>query len=237
MRSAILFTAGLLTWLPAVHAEPRLGAYAIPGVFEPDKSGNYDKVLAKVAKDSGLKLDYVVLAPGRLETDFKDQKFDCVIPLDARFWSSNDKTFNSEPLNVAKIYLFSRATEGPYWNLDQVKGKRIGVRRGMPYGPVFDGSGLQAEVVNDDDQNVQKLAANRIDAFLAYVPDMWEWSKEKQRPLPNHDQTKPFETHKDAFLCRDTAETRAFAKTFNDAVIKIRAAGQLQQMLGSSYVP
>jgi ABC-type amino acid transport substrate-binding protein len=236
MKSIILFAMGLFAWLPAADAEPKLGAYAIPGVFEADKSGTYDKVLAQIAANSGLQLNYAVLAPGRLEADFKSQNFDCIIPLDARFWGDG-KLANSEPLNIAKIYLFSRTGEGPFTSLEQLKGKRIGARRGMPYGPAFDSSGVKAELVNEDDQNVQKLMAKRIDAFLAYVPDMWEWSKNKQQPLPNHDKGKPFETHKDAFLCRDSAETRAFLKAFNEAVIKMRASGQLQQLLGSSHVP
>lgn len=237
MKRTFCLAIGLFAAAATVEAAPKLGAYAIPGVFELDKTGSYDKALARVASEAGLSLDYAVLAPGRVEDDFKQHKLDCVIPLDARFWSSAEKVINSEPLNVAKIYVFSRAGDGPYTSVEQLKGKRVGARRGMPYGPKYDGSGIKAELVNDDGQNVQKLNAKRIDAFLAYVPDMWQWASASKQPLPNHDEQQPFDIHKDAFLCRDTAATREFLKAFDAAVVKIRASGELQRILGSSYVP
>lgn len=237
MKPAIFLTLGLLAGAACVQAAPKLGAYAIEGVFEPAKTGVYDKVLTQLSKQSGLALDYAVLAPGRAEEDFKQHKLDCVIPLDSRYWSGAGNFINTQPLNVAKIYLFSRPTEGPYTSLEQLKGKRIGARRGMPYGPKYASSGVESELVNEDDQNVQKLNAKRIDAFLAYVPDMWQWASDKKQPLPHYDQAHPFDTHADAFLCHDTADTRAFLKVFDAAVVKMRASGELQKLLGSSYVP
>jgi ABC-type amino acid transport substrate-binding protein len=237
MKRALCLAIGLIAAAATVEAAPKLGAYAIPGVFELDKTGSYDKALARVASEAGLSLDYVVLAPGRIEDDFKQHKLDCVIPLDARFWSSTEKVVNSEPLNVAKIYVFSRAGDGPYTSVEQLKGKRVGARRGMPYWAKYDRSGINVELVNDDGQNVQKLNANRIDAFLAYVPDMWQWARDSKQPLPNHDGQQPLAIHKDAFLCRDSAATREFLKAFDAAVVKIRASGELQRILGSAYVP
>jgi ABC-type amino acid transport substrate-binding protein len=232
-RILLIVTATLLAG--QAHAAPKIGAQAIPGVFEVDKSGDYDKVLAQIAA-SGVPLDYVVVAPGRAEAEFKEGKLDCLAPADARFWTTQEKLVNSEPLNVAKIFLFSRPGEGPYTSLDPLKGKRLGARRGLPYGPKLAASGVVPELVNEDDQNVQKLAAKRIDAFLAYVPDMWLWAADKKQPLPNHDKNTPFDVHRDALLCRDTPEVRAYLKSFDAQVSKMRSSGELQKLLGPSFV-
>jgi ABC-type amino acid transport substrate-binding protein len=238
-RMALLATVATVAAGTALsaHAQVRLGAYAIPGVFEADKSGDYDKVLARLAASGGPKLDYVVAPPARLEDDFKAGKLDCIIPLDARFWVEPGKFVNSEPLNIAKIYIFSRAADGPYTSVAQLKGKKVGARRGMPYGPKFDAAGLTVDLVTEDNLNVQKLLANRIDAFVAYVPDMWQWAADKKQPLPHHDAAKPLETHKDAFLCKDSPAARDFVKAFDAATVKLRGTGELQKMLGASYVP
>jgi hypothetical protein len=235
MRLVVAAVMGVLACAPAQSA-PKVVAMAIPGVFETDKSGDYDKVFARM-QAGGAAVDYAVLAPGRAEAEFRERKFACFVPFDVRFWSGAEKLVNSQPVNVAKIYLFSRPGEGPYTSLDQLKGKRLGARRGLPYGPKLGSSGLTPELVNEDDQNVQKLAAKRIDAFLAYVPDMWLWAAEKKQPLPNHAKDQPFEVHNDALLCWDTPENRAYLKTFDAMMLKLRASGELQKILGPSFVP
>lgn len=219
------------------QAQLRLGAYAIPGVFESNKTGDYDKVLARLTASGGPKMDYAVAPPARIDDEFKSGKLDCIIPLDSRFWHESGKFFNSEPLNIAKIYIFSRNGEGPYTSPDQLKDKRVGVRRGFNYGPKFDAAGLKPSEVNDDNVNVEKLNGNRIDAFVAFVPDMWQWAAEKKQALPNHKADSPMETHKDAFLCIDTPATRDFVKSFDASLVKLRASGELKKMLGTSYVP
>ncbi|MDB5820022.1 MAG: hypothetical protein JWQ11_3662 [Rhizobacter sp.] len=218
-------------------AEPKIGATLIPGVFEADKSGDYDKAMAALRTASGLALEVLSQPPARVEEDLRQHKIDCMVPFDVRFWTGSEKLVNSEPVNVAKIFIFTKAGDGPYTSLEPLKGKRVGGRRGLNYGPKVDAAGMKLDPVNEDDQNVQKLDSGRIDAFLAYVPDMWIWAAEKKRQLPNHDAAHPFEVHNDALLCHDTPETRAFLKTFDAAVVKLRASGEMKKLLGASYVP
>ena len=90
------------------NAQVKLGAYAIPGVIETNKSGDYDKIIAKIGAVTGNTINYEVLPAAQLESAFRSGKIDCFFPLDARFWDGKEK-LNSEPLNVAKIYIFSKA--------------------------------------------------------------------------------------------------------------------------------
>ena len=238
MRTLIARTvtlASLLVSFTAV-AEVKLGAYVIPGVLEVNKSGDYDKILTKVGEAGGVAVNYSVLPAARLEDEFKAGNLDCIFPLDARFWDGKEK-LNSEPVNVAKIYIFSKAGDGPYTNLDALKGKTVGVRNGISYGPKTNTTAVKFDAVSDDDKNVQKLNAGRIAAFLSFVPDMWFWSKEKKMALPNYDPKQPLDTHKDAFLCRDSKSTQDFVKQFNAGVVKLRGSGELKALLGDSYVP
>jgi ABC-type amino acid transport substrate-binding protein len=221
----------------AANAEVRLGVYAIPGLFTADKSGDYDKILSRAFAIANLDVSYIRAEPEQIEADFKSNKLDCVIPLDERFWSESGKFFNSAPLNTAKIYIFSGKDDGPYTSFEQLKGKKVGARQGMPYGPKFDAAKLNAVLVNDDDENAKKLAAGSIDAFVAYVPDMWVWSVTRRSTLPNHDRAKPADVHRDAFLCRDTQAARDFVKAFDNAVKTMKSSEELQKLLGRSYVP
>lgn len=237
---SILVAALAASLAVSLHAaEVKIIGYQIPGVVETDKSGTYDKIVAKIAADTNSPVNYTSLPAARAEDEFKRGHFDCIFPLDARFWTNSEKgkLINSEPINVAKIYIFSKAGEGPYTSLEPLKGKVVGLRRGFSYGPKTADSGVNFEEVTDDDQNVYKLKMGRISAFMAYVPDMWFWAKDKNQSLPNHDASQPFETHKDAFLCRGGPATEAFIKTFDAGLIKLRNAGELKSMLGETYVP
>jgi ABC-type amino acid transport substrate-binding protein len=237
MRFKLIVICCAMFMLPGVGAaEVKLGVVAIPGVLEADKSGDYDKVLARVGAVAGKPFKYVVLPPNRIEADLKSGDIDCLLPMDARYWKEKGNYVNSEPLNVAKSYFFSRQGDGPYTSLDQVKGKTIGIRTGLPYGPKLDGY-TQLAAVASDDQNVQKLNSKRIDVFLAYMPDMSIWAKEKKAALPSYKADTPFDTHRDAFLCRNTPEVQEFLKAFNPAVVKLRDSGELKKLLGDSFVP
>lgn len=238
MRTLITCTLTMATVLASLtaQADVKLGAYVIPGVLETNKSGDYDKILQKIAEAGEVPVNYAVLPAARLEDEFKAGSLDCIFPLDARFWDGSEK-FNTEPINVAKIYLFSKAGDGPYTSLDALKGKTVGVRNGISYGPKAKTTVVKFDAVADDDKNVQKLNAGRIAAFLSFVPDMWFWAKDKKQALPNFDPKQPLDTHKDAFLCRDSKATQDFVKKFNAGVVKLRSSGELKALLGDSYVP
>jgi len=229
-------TIGAMLLPLAAWADVKLGAYVIPGVLETNHSGDYDKILKKVGMAGGMPMSYAVLPAARLEDEFKAGSLDCIFPVDARFWGGSEK-LNTEPLNVAKIYIFSKAGDGPYTNLDALKGKTVGVRNGISYGPKANTTAVKFDPVADDDKNVQKLNAGRIAAFLSFVPDMWFWSKDSKQALPNYDPKQPFDTHKDAFPCRDSKAVQDFVKQFNSLVVKMRGSGELKALLGDSYVP
>lgn len=234
--SITLFVISLLFLSSVRGAEVNLGAVGIPGLLTQDKSGTYDKILARVGVVRGKPINYIVLSPARAESGLRSGALDCIIPFDHRFFTSAETLLNSAALNTAKIYLFSRPGEGPYNNLEQLSGKIVGIRRGMPYGPKLDEK-VKTEAVNNDDQNVAKLALRRIDAFLAYVPDMWLWAKKNNTALPNYSVDKPIDIHQDAFLCRDSVETRKFLQSFNKALGTMQKSGELRTLLGEFYVP
>jgi hypothetical protein len=99
----IVISVGLLALSNAIAGagEVKLGVVGIPGVLEVNKSGDYDKVLARVAAVAGKPFNYVVLPPNRIEAELKSGDIDCLLPMDARYWKEKGNYVNSEPLNAA----------------------------------------------------------------------------------------------------------------------------------------
>lgn len=244
MRFDFLFFISLvLQFGHLVHAESvsendsiQIVGYEIPGIIERNKKGHYDKVIQKVFEDEKLNVVYTVRPTARANAEFEAKKVDCIFPIDKTFYTSNLQLVNSEPINNAKVYIYSREGEGPWHSAEQIKGKRIGFKLGVPLGPKWESSGLKGVGVVHDEQNVDKLNNHRIDAFLAFVPDMTDLLLEKKIKIPSFDQTHPFDIHHDALLCYDNDKTKLFLQQFNQSILKLKKNGELKKLLDHSYV-
>jgi len=194
--------------------------YDIPAILQLDKQGQYDQIISAVQRQQNEQWNYTVAPPGRVDKLFDLNKADCIFPFDKRF-HKNSNTVNSLPVHVAQAYIYSLPHLPPIKSLTELKGKRIGARTGMLYGPEFDKLNLDIKYVTQIEQNIDKLLSGRIDAFVAWAPDSIAAFKRKNI-TPTSD-TRPFITHNDAFLCHDTPKSRAFINSFNKALRKITA--------------
>ena len=189
----------------------------IPGLHQKDGQGDYDKIINKSVVKSGL-AKLVVLPPARTVAKFKQCSNCCYSPANKNpeFYDFGANYVETKPMGVAKIYIFTRSGEKVISSLSQLKGKRVGARRGMPYGKTFDNSGLKVELVNTIAQNIKKLKVGRIYAFIAYIPDAYTvFEKMGMKPLP-HAKDKPVAVHEDNLVCKGVSPS--FIKKFNKAL-------------------
>lgn len=121
-----------------------------------------------------------------------------------------------------------------WYSIAGLKGKKVGIRHGMPYGKTFDGAALKVEIASTLASNFKKLQRGRLDAVVAYIPDAYIYFMEQGiEPFP-HDVDKPLVTHDDALLCRGVAPS--FIDTFNRGLKVLRDSGKLKNILGDGYV-
>lgn len=233
-KSIQLFLACCLLCCTQLNAAVTLGAYDIPTLLQKDGKGSYDLIFAEVNKIAGKNWRYQVLPPSRVDKDFASKVLDCIIPLDKDFFAGGN-VMQSDFFNMAKIYIFTKEGSQPLAGVADLKGLKVGARRGMPYGPEFDAAGLKVNYSNTIEQNIKKVQAGRIDAFVAYVPDAWFAFKSLGlKMLPHNDV--PMIVHEDGFLCHDTPDSRLFIKEFNTALTQLKNSGKLKTMLGDTYV-
>ncbi len=190
-------------------------AYDIPDVLQSNKQGMYDKLIAKAASNQQQPWDYTIAPPARVDEMFNQKLVDCIIPFDTAF-HQNKQTINTLPLYVATARIYSRRQI--IQQLQDLKGLRVGARKGMLYGPEFDKLKLNVNYVTRIEQNIDMLSADRIDAFVAWSPDAEAAMNKKAVTFL---RSEPFIAHNDAFLCHDTPKTRAFVAQFNQGLKSI----------------
>lgn len=200
--------------------EIKLMAYDIPSILQKDKQGEYDLLIAKVKALKKQNWKYEIAPPGRVDQMFESKLIDCILPYDKAFYY-NKNTLNSAPLNkaTARIYTLDKKLV----KLSDLKGKRVGARTGMIYGPLFNAANLDLHYVSRIEQNIDKLLSKRIDAFVAWSPDVEAILQSKKVSLI---RSEPFIIHNEAFLCHDTAKARVFIKVFNDGLAKAQSEKQ-----------
>lgn len=197
----------------------KLAAYDIPALLQKDGKGKYDVLIKRFGQQVNKLWQYDILPPSRADRLFAIKAIDCIVPYDAYF-SPLENVINSSPLDVAKAYVFTAEDTAPIQHLAELTGKRVGARNGMLYGGEFDNKKFNIQLVEAIKQNIDKLQAGRIDAFVAWAPDVFYTFKELgMEALPHAD---PFVIHKDAFLCHNTPQAQQFIDEFNRGAMQFK---------------
>lgn len=187
----------------------------IPGLFQKDGNGSYDKIVTRTVVNSGhAKLE--ILPPDEAFKKFENCTECCIAPanLDPDFYSFGSNVVATNSMFASKIYIFTAKDQPALDSLDQLKEKKVGIRTGMPYGNVFKSAGLETYAVPDIKWNIQQLDAGRIDAFVAYVPDAYTAFDEMGvEPYP-YVKKSPLAIHPDALVCRGVSDD--FINAFNN---------------------
>ena len=213
----------------------KIYAIDIPGIFQQDKQGAYDKVLQKTRILNKL-ATLEIYPPARAQLMFKYCTNCCFTPANAlkQFYFFDNNVVETDAMNIAKIYIFVKEGRQPINKLSALKGKNIGARTGMPYGNILKNTQFNIDYVDTIEQNIKKLALGRIDAFIAYVPDAYNvFNKLNMKPLP-HNKAKPLAIHPDRLVCKNV--DHSLISTFNKNLNKLKENKNLKTLLGNSYI-
>ena len=195
-------------------AQVKVIGIEIPGLHDKSGNGEYDKIVNKALVSKG-KAILKVLPPARAEAEFKNCNNCCFSPANKNpdFYDFGSDIVQTKPMNTAKVYIFTAPGSTIISSLDGLKGKKIGTRKGMPYGNAFNNAGLTVNEVSDIEKNITKLKNGRIDAFVAYVPDAYIAFDAMGIPAFPHAEDKPIATHPDSLVCRGV--DKEIINTFN----------------------
>lgn len=234
----LLLLIVLLTALsPSTQAQAPVTIIAldIHGLHQLDGQGSYDRILHKLLIQPGIaKID--VYPVSRAERNFEQCQRCCLSPANnqSEFYKFRNEVIETEPMNTAKVYIFVPKDQQPLSRLEQLRGLSVGARRGMPYGNSFEQAKLSIEYVTTLKQNIQLLEKGRIDAFIAYAPDIYQaFAKHGSPPFP-HTPHQPVAVHPDGLVCRGVPNS--FIERFNYGLNKLRTSGELKEILGSTYL-
>jgi hypothetical protein len=226
----------LSCWLAPCLATPQIAVYHLEGLHNQQQSGSYDTLILKV-KDLGVDLNLQFSPILRAKHSFNNNEIDCISPADSSGDPYPFPTVQTSPINMAKAYIFRRKGDSIIGDPMQLAGLKVGIRTGMNFGNDFEKIKklVHIELVRDIELNYKKLMAKRIDAFVAYTPDIWNLLGSHELPTLVYDKNHPLLIHPESIVCHDSPENRDFITQFDQALIALIKDGVVKEILGISY--
>lgn len=211
----------------------------IPGLHNKDGQGAYDIIIKKIMADQ-YTIVLQPLPPKRALAYFKRCNSCCFSPgnTDVNFYDFDRQARETEPMTVAKIFIFSAYGSEPFRSLRELEGKEVGIRAGMPLSnnivQAIDSKKFNVQNAATLEANLTRLKLGRVDAALGWFPDSeLLFTQNKMKPYP-HDKRFPVAVHHDALVCKGVPER--FFQVFNQGIRLLRASGELPTIIGPSYV-
>lgn len=177
-----------------------------------DSGGIYDKVFQGFAS-----VDAVFAPYSRLDRLFASKQIDCLFPQSEASLALPSRLIESMPVTTVSAFAFSKL---PYSRIDELKFKRIALRRGMTLGGIR--QTLDATYVELDNDGALKafLEKDRVDAFITYLPDVQSLYQSQNETLPFYHPEIPVATVDEFIVCHDTVTARAFISAANIAILE-----------------
>ena len=178
-------------------------ALEIQGLHQADGNGEYDAIINGALANYELPVKIEIMPPARSFRNFETCENCCMSPASSQkeFYDFS-AIFESAPMNIAKLVVFTPDGTTPIATIAQLEGLRVSARHGMLYGKTIEQSGLVLIRANTIVGNIKMMEAGRIDAFLAFIPDAYDAFRSlDQTPTP-HDPENPLLIHRDSVICR-----------------------------------
>jgi ABC-type amino acid transport substrate-binding protein len=169
-----------------------------------------------------------VYPPARASMLFETKAADCIVPADIKGMVDQEHRLISKPFSYASAYIFTRLDQPVVYSLNELEGLVVDKRLGLTYGGIASDN-INFVSVSSIKQNLDMLYKHRIDAFIAYEPDISLFMAE--HPEYQVHRAEEFIIHRqaEAMVCHKQQKTQAFLKSFNEKVYQLGVAAQIDQ--------
>lgn len=239
MRKWLVPVSFLVSW-SAAHAAADLVTFPIPVHVESETRGLFIEVTREIAKTSGDAINIKVMPPPRAVHSYTEGSAAGLFPaLDINFAPGQAITRTAESLDCKEDFVFTRKGTPFLKSLDDLKGKRIGITRGYPYArEVTDNKSYTVEAAPSDEANIKKLIAGHLEAFvLDEKTGIKAFEALGLSAQMQYDPKQPVSRQDVFYAFQNTADGKALADRFSQALAKMKADGRYQKITRGITIP
>lgn len=233
-RHLLLGSVLLAAVSPAWGDVIKVAVPPLANLLERDNSGVYQRLMDRAMVRLDTEIEQSFFPYRRSLKAFEERQVDCLVSLstvlERRF---GEEVVQSFPLGKFVFYVFTPADEPPIESLDELNGQVVGGITGheVYLAPVL-GDRIELEHVRSEEQAVRMLELDRLDAFVAAIPDMRPFLDELNY-APDHPLLESF----DRINCHNTQRNRAFIRDLSRELEALKERGVYREEAGDLYVP
>ena len=212
-----------------------LVSFSIPFFSESLQKGAFIELIATIEQHLDTPININLLPAKRAQRTFENNDADIYFP--GLTSSLQGHHISSEPVFYKEVFAFTRTGDIIPRTKEQLIDKKIGLTTGYNYGESLNLASLDTRYAQSDQINFLKLQASRTDVFLVE-----RYSGLKALALSgatgiSYDEQYPLDSAPVFFIFQDTPHGRYLCAAFNQIIKKLKASGQLSQILQSPSYP
>ena len=196
-----------------------------------NKKGPYNYLVDKLKEKTASAFELIYLPPARSAMLLANKRIDCLIPGNINQVEHPEQHVASIAFNYARAYVFTKKNRPTIHSLAALDGKILATRRGYHYGDKNFGANIKNVKVNTIKQSILMLEKERIDAFVAYSPDILGAVKDFNSISFHHDKNFIIHQQSEQILCQKTQQNKQFIKELNIVITELKASGELDLIL------
>ncbi len=203
-------------------------SYYIPGLVNQDKTGSLVDMLNKVNEYTGVEFDLTLMPTRRVQKAFSQgQLFGYFPELEENRVSDSCRTAN---IMQKKIIVITRNDSEKITEVSQLEGLRVGAVAGYSYGnEIVKNEKIKIEYVKNDDINVKKLLAGRLDVIVGDAHSTVNAIKQNDKKGElRYNPDEPISLLDVFFLFQNNDKGQQMCSQISTALERLRSEGALK---------
>jgi polar amino acid transport system substrate-binding protein len=233
MKTIFLYVLALLSPLAISADTLTIATYPIPLMVVSKNEGVFIELTKALAQEASLELTIIVLTPQRAFQELEAKTIDCVFPA-LKVIMPGDYAL-SDSVYVKRDYVFTlKDKEQPSLEiLSDLPGKHVGITSGYPYAKTLTSdSRIHLAVANSDRQNVKKLMAGRIDAFIVEEKSgLKAFLNNGRRNEVSYNPAQPLSEQDVFYAFQKTIRGKVLAEKISAALVVLKENGMFARIM------
>lgn len=203
-----------------------------------DGQAHYNTMWQRM-QELGFSSELQVLPFKRAFRDFSKADDSCLFPTTKESLTISFPQFKAEDLidsdsvDYVMLKVMTRQGDPIITSLEQLKGKKVAIWNGLDPKIYFKDLNVKVETTSDEAVRLKMLNSHRVDAILGFLPDTLLAADALGVKHPQHEGAYHyFDYNKVSMVCFNSPRNQQRIAEFNKALNKLKASGELKQILG-----
>lgn len=234
MKYLLLSVLSMLSFAALSAEKLSIATFPIPLMVESKDKGVFVELTKAIAREAGFELNIKVYPPQRTLKEFEIKKVDGLFP--ALKVTMPTAFEPSESIYIKRDYAFTVKGKPVLETISDLSGKRVAITSGYPYAKALTSAeSIHFDMTNTDGQNVKKLLAGRVNAFVVEEKSgLKAFSVGGSQNKISYNKAKPISEQDVFYAFSKTSRGKNIASRFSQALVTIKENGTFARIMAQA---